>query len=114
MLERIDTPCGGSALKATTRHTPGRFALIQVMGANHAPRSPEVDPLNFSLCRTDREQVVSIDIPQGRLGLLAWAAEQMGVEPDDHDMVTDVPIDELIDTVASHMLACHLSNQEGA
>lgn len=114
MLERIDTPCGGSALKATTRQMPGRFALIQVMGANHAPRSPEVDPLNFALCRLDREQVISIDIPEGRLGLLAWAAEQMGVEPDVNDMVTDIPIDELIDTVASHMLVSHLPNEERA
>lgn len=83
----------------------GLYMNITNTERDNLPSDPEAGPMVFTL-RKKGGQEISVQTLEGRPGLLAWYAENCGYNPD-VDSGIEVPIHELIELVASHMLHSH-------
>lgn len=65
--------------------------------------NPETDQMTFSMLRDGEDQGKEIVTLTGRAGLLEWYVKEVGYSPDE-DIGAPTPINELVDSVGSHLL----------
>lgn len=77
--------------------------LIAVVSFPDGGSNPEADLMMFSVMRDDESVGSQKALLMGRAGLLGWYVEEVGYSPDE-DIGQPTPIEELIDSVGSHLL----------
>jgi hypothetical protein len=98
-----ETAKGSMAWRATEPDAPGLFAIIADEAGTAIPLAPETDDMIIAIFDEDLPETLgSIEI-DGRAGLNRWYLQQVGHIPD-KESAEPVPIMELIQNVASHLM----------
>ena len=100
MIELCQDPVGQPVFHVTEPDVPDLYALISF---HSGQIDPERDAMTVTLSREVEYEEVSKSVLTGRAGLLAWCVQHVGYCPDE-DIGGMTPIEELIYTVACHLL----------
>lgn len=102
-LEVYKTSDTTTAWRVEEPEVPGMFAIIADGTGNHVPADPEAGDMILALFDDQvPETLGSVEI-DGRAGLNRWYELNVGFRPDDEGD-GPLPIQELIQNVAHHML----------
>jgi hypothetical protein len=94
---------GSTAWRLKEPDAPGLVALVYNAGSMKIADSPETDRLTFVLFEDSvNDPIGAIEIG-GRAGLNSWYQTHVGYVPD-HEPDGPVPIMQLIENVAAHLL----------
>lgn len=94
---------GSTAWQASEPDAPGLFALVYATEYLKIPIDPNTEDLTFAVFRGSGNESIGTFNIEGRAGLNLWYREHVGYEPD-KEPDGEVPILELIDNVAGHIL----------
>lgn len=92
-----------AAWRAIERDAPGLFALIS-NGDGTAPPTPETGDITIAIFDETVEETLGSIVIDGRPGLNTWYLKNVGHEPDKEPGGELVPIMELLNNVAGHLL----------
>lgn len=100
------TPADGCVMwRAVEPDAPGLFAIIANEQCTGIPNNPEADNMVIAIFDEGLPETLdSIEI-DGRSGLNRWYLKNVGYEPD-KEPGGPLPIEELINTVAGHLMLC--------
>lgn len=97
------TGLGSTAWRATEPDAPGLFAFIYDASCMAIPLAPETDDLTFAVIDEGTNETLGLIVIAGRAGLNDWYLANVGHLPD-KEPDGQVPIMNLIDNVAAHLL----------
>lgn len=100
----VDTGPGTAAWRAVERDAPGLFALISNGEGTAPPIAPETDDITIALFDEGVEETLGSVVIDGRAGLNIWYLKNVGYMPDKEPGGELVPIMELLNNVAGHLL----------
>ena len=102
-LVLTETEPNCTAWRATETDAPGLFALISSNHGTSIPVTPDTDDMTIAIFDEGVDETLGSIEVSGRAGLNRWYMLNVGHEPDSGPDGL-LPILELIDNVASHLL----------
>ena len=106
LLTVIQTAPGCTAWRTTEPDAPGLFALVSDERGLAIPLEPETDDLTIAIFNERVDETLGSVVLDGRAGLIRWYLQNVGHEPDEAPE-GPLPIMQLIDQVAGHLLLRH-------
>lgn len=100
----VNTGPGMAAWRADERDAPGLFALISNGDGTTPPVAPETGDITIAIFDETVEETLGSIVIDGRPGLNTWYLTNVGHEPDKEPRGELVPIIELLNNVAGHLL----------